>query len=182
MIDGEVRAEYFNWLCGLIDNRRFGKDVSYIQLLSHLDDIPFRYTFELDENRYNDGISLRKRFASDHGFEPGYFAQVFTTPCSVFEMMVALALRCEETIMDNPAMGNRTGQWFWGMIVSLGLGHMSDERYDEEYIDYVVDKFLNRDYAPNGKGGLFTVRNTEIDLRRVEIWRQLMAYLDNIGE
>ena len=33
--------------------------------------------------------------------------------CSVLEMMIALAIRCEEHIMDDPDVGNRTGQWFW---------------------------------------------------------------------
>lgn len=43
-------------------------------------------------------------------------------PCSVLEMIIALAIRLEEHIMDDPDIGNRTGQWFWDMIVSLGLG------------------------------------------------------------
>ena len=37
-----------------------------------------------------------------------------------------------------------------------------------------------REYAPDGRGGLFTIRNCEEDLRKVEIWYQLCWYLDTI--
>ena len=99
-------------------------------------------------------------------------------PCSVLEMMVALAIRCEETIMDNPAYGDRTAQWFWGMIRTLGLYSMTDDRFDQEYVDMVIDRFLNRDYEPNGEGGLFKINNCKYDLRKIEIWYQLCWYLD----
>ena len=101
-------------------------------------------------------------------------------PCSVFEMMVALAQRCE-AVMDDPKIGDRTGQWFWGMIASLGLNGMSDNHYDEKYVKDVINRFLDREYEPNGKGGLFTIRNCEHDLRDVEIWYQLCWYLDTIS-
>lgn len=92
--------------------------------------------------------------------------------------MIALAVRCEEHIMDDPDIGDRTGQWFWNMIVSLGLGSMTDERFDGEYVDEVVDIFLNREYERNGEGGLFTVNDTDRDMRNVEIWYQMHWYLN----
>ena len=96
-------------------------------------------------------------------------------------MMIALSIRCEETIMDDPKIGDRTGQWFWGMISNLGLSSMIDKRFDEEYVWYNIERFLNRDYEADGKGGLFTIKNTNRDLRKVEIWIQLCWYLDNIA-
>jgi hypothetical protein len=94
-------------------------------------------------------------------------------------MMVALASECEET-MDDPNVGDRTGQWFWGMIVNLGLGSMADYNFDYDYVDGVIQRFLNREYEPNGRGGLFTIRNCTEDLRTVEIWSQLCWYLGTI--
>ena len=82
--------------------------------------------------------------------------------------------------MDDPDLGDRTSQWFWRMIVSLGLGSMVDERFDISMVHDVVERFLNREYEPNGKGGLFTIRHCEYDLRDVEIWYQLCWYLDSI--
>ena len=82
--------------------------------------------------------------------------------------------------MDDPLVGDRTGQWFWGMVTSLGLGSMMDDRFDKRYVEDVVVKFLNREYEPNGKGGLFTIKNCDQDLRDVEIWVQLLWYLDTM--
>ena len=82
--------------------------------------------------------------------------------------------------MDNPQYGDRTTQWFWGMINNLGLGHMFNEYFDRDEARYIVNRFLDREYEPNGKGGLFTVRNGTSDLRDVEIWDQLNWYLNDI--
>jgi hypothetical protein len=106
--------------------------------------------------------------------------EALSGPCSVLEMLIALAIRCEETIMDDASMGNRTGQWFWGMINNLGLGGMTDDIVDVGVVDSVIERFLARDYEPNGEGGLFTIRRCSEDLRTVEIWVQLLWYLDTI--
>ena len=94
--------------------------------------------------------------------------------------MVALAFNGEEQIMNDSDYGDRTGQWFWNMIVSLGLGSMSDDNFDERYVYNTITRFLDRDYAPNGQGGLFTIENPAYDMRYVEIWSQFMWYLDEV--
>ena len=141
----------------------------------------FVYFLPMDKNRANDGEDLRYRFIEDCSeYNDKEILRCLDEPCSVFEMMVALAIRCEETIMDDPQVGSRTGQWFWGMIVSLGLGPMMDANYDKKYVNGVLQRFINRHYEPNGKGGLFTIRNCDADLRKIDIWRQLCWYLDSI--
>jgi hypothetical protein len=95
-------------------------------------------------------------------------------------MIMALAIRCEENFMDDPSRGNRTQQWFWGMIRNLGLGSMTDDRFDERAVRKTIEIFLNREYEPDGRGGLFTIRHRREDLRNVEIWYQLCWYLDSI--
>ena len=84
--------------------------------------------------------------------------------------------------MDDPKYGNRTGQWFWNMIVNLGLSNMNDDNFDETYFNRVMQIFLNREYSPNGRGGLFTVKNSPADMRTVEIWYQFMWYLNEFLE
>lgn len=174
----EVKNEYFNWLYELVCEGRYPKEISYRMLLSRLHHTEFVYSIRKDKNRAADGVDLRYRFelACDHMPIERYL----DGPCSVLEMMVALAIRCEETIMDDPSIGNRTSQWFWGMIANLGLGNITDDHYDEGYVDDVIFRFLRREYSPNGKGGLFTVRNCEYDLRDVEIWTQMLHYLDTM--
>nr|DAU60935.1 MAG TPA: hypothetical protein [Caudoviricetes sp.] len=166
-----LQEEYFEWLYNLVCGERYASEISYRKLLAYLHHTEFTWLFPNDQNRAEDGINLRYRFTEEL---PG--------SCSVLEMMIGLAIRCEEWIMDNPNYGNRTRQWFWSMISSLGLGSMHDERFDEAYVKQIVIRFLNREYQPDGRGGLFTIRNCEYDLRDVEIWYQLCWYLDDIAQ
>ena len=181
MIEHGINADYFEWLYEGMCGDRYSKNVSYRKLLERLHSINFRYTIPNDRNRASDGKNLRYSFAVAEGCEdnPEMITEYLEGPCSVFEMMVALAQRCE-SVMDDPKIGDRTGQWFWGMIANLGLNGMTDNRYDEQYVNDVINHFLDREYESNGKGGLFTIRNCEYDLRDVEIWYQLCWYLDTI--
>lgn len=177
-----IISDYFNWLYDLVCGDRFSRHISFRRLLSQLHDTDFTYVVRRDENRAGDGVNLRYRFAmrQDHEDSIDAVVDILEGPCSILEMMIALAIRCEENIMDDPDVGNRTGQWFWGMITNMGLGSMTDDHFDEQYVDDVLTRFLNREYEPNGKGGLFTIRHCDRDLRKVEIWHQLCWYLDSI--
>lgn len=177
MIRETIGNEYFIWLCEMVGHDYSSTRVSFEKLLAHLHKTEFTYLLSMDRNRAEDGLDLRYRFSLTHSRR-----DIPDGPCSVLEMMVALAIRCEENIMDDPEMGDRTGQWFWGMITNLGLGSMTDHRYDRRYVESVVEQFLDRDYYPDGEGGLFTIRNCDCDLRNVEIWHQLCWYLDSITD
>lgn len=178
MIQDDVVNEYFEWLVNIAcaDN----KVVSYRKLLTYLHCVEFVFSEPMDGNRAEDGIELRYRFAHCYlGDDEAEY--LLNGPCSVLEMMLALSIRCEETIMDDPTMGDRTSQWFWGMIASLGLGGMYDKNFDIYRVEDVIERFLNRDYEPDGTGGLFTVRDYDYDMRNIEIWHQLCEYLNSIA-
>lgn len=180
MVRDDVINEYFDWMCQLVSDKQYIGDHSYRKLLSKLHSIPFTYTIDMDGNRAADGIDLRYRF----GYERNYEDYIITSflddkPCSVLEMIVALALRCE-TIMEDPDYGDRTGEWFWGMIESLGLESMDDTSFNRDHVDDVIDIFLSRGYGRDGRGGLFTIKHPKRDLRTVEIWYQMNWYLDSI--
>lgn len=179
MLADQIRNEYFDWMINLVNANRGPKEISYIKLLEYLHNTEFTYLILRDRNRAEDGVDLRYRFGliRKHPEYPEYLSG----PSSVLEMMIALAIRCEECIMDDPAYGNRTSQWFWGMIVSLGLGGMTDAIFDRDYVEECLTRFLNREYERNGKGGLFTVKGTRRDMRKMEIWYQLNAYLNSIA-
>ena len=174
-----IREEYFDWLYELVCKQRYSNRISYKKLLTHLHNTVFRYSILKDQNRAEDGICLRYRFTDEY-YSIKDAEKYLKGPCSVLEMMVALAVRCEENIMDDPNIGDRTGQWFWEMIGNLGLGSMNDTRFDIIYVDEVISKFLDRKYSRDGRGGLFTIKNCHCDLRKVEIWYQLCWYLDSI--
>lgn len=173
----DLKNEYFEWIYSLMCEGRYSENISYRKLLLCLHETEFMYINKNDKNRAEDGVNLRYRFSLWYGFKN--VPSCLNGPCSVLEMLAALAIRCEETIMDDPQIGDRTGQWFWGMIANLGLGSMSDSLFDDLYVGETVARFLNRDYEPNGRGGLFVVRNCTRDLRYVDIWTQMCWYLDN---
>lgn len=174
--------EYFVWLKSLAYGEHFATGRSFDELLALLHRIEFTYSIPMDQNRAEDGISLRYRYAitTDCPYSVDEVLYEIDGPCSVLEMMLALAIRCEEDIMDDPGLGDRIKQWFWGMIVNLNLGGLHDGNFDQRHVEQVILRLLNRDYEPNGRGGLFTVRHPIRDLRDVEIWTQLLWYLDDI--
>ena len=175
--DNQVRSEYFEWLYNYVCNGRTNESISYIKLFELLHSTEFTYIIRKDMNRARDGIDLRYRFAMTR--DDDSIMDVLEGPCSVLEMVLALAIRCEETIMDNIEYGDRTAQWFWNMLHSIGISRMSDDIFDEEFVREKIEIFLNREYEPDGKGGLFYIKNCTGDLRELEIWSQLCWYLYN---
>lgn len=179
----EVIDAYFNWIFDLVCKDRFAPEISFRELLLHLHKTRFRYSIPRDQNRAKDGEDLRYRFAltqAEYPDEVDRILDILNRPCSVLEMMVALAIRAEEAIMDDPNIGDRTRQWFWTMLSNLGLASMSDRYFDRTFVIDQLERFMDRDYAPDGKGGLFRIRDCDRDLRNVEIWHQLCWYLDSI--
>lgn len=176
--ENRIRSDYFEWMYDLMCDNRFADTITYRQLFTFLHNTEFTYFVPYDENRADDGIALRYRFCLLHDCEDMEYC--LDGPCSVLEMMVALAIRCEERIMLDPIKGDRTAQWFWTMMSSLGLSSMTDYNFNDWLVNDIVTRFLNREYEPDGRGGLFTVKGWERDARDAEIWHQLMAYLNSL--
>lgn len=181
MTKNELKRKYFDWMTRLVSD---GPTNDFYNLMAYLHTIEFKYILERDENRMQDGIELRYRFAYANEVDPYLIDEyLFSEGCSVFEMMVALANKCEESIMDNPEFGNRQYRWFLAMIDSLGLSDVHDyDMFDYVLVNNIIEKFLNREYSENGKGGLYTVSKPPKDMRDVEIWYQMCWYIDELIE
>lgn len=178
MFRDQIINDYFEWLWNFTKCRGHSQNRKIITLLHNIE---FRYSIPMDANREEDGIDLRYRFITEVGI-PRNYQEVYgylDGPCSVLEMMIALAIRCEESIMDDPDIGDRTSEWFWLMMKNLGLDYMSDRKFDRDVAEEKISIFLDRKYKRNGEGGLFVV-NGRKDLRKVEIWYQMCWYLDTI--
>ncbi|MBQ7647119.1 MAG: hypothetical protein IJS94_07610 [Clostridia bacterium] len=168
----DLNRDYFEWLCDLVCQGRYSKNrVRYSELLKALSEKEFFYFVPMDENRKEDGINLRYRFEN----ETGLTACPELLSCTVFEMMAALSLRCEEDMLDR---SNAASLIFWDMIESLGLLDMEDGYFDQIAFNRIISILLRRDYEPSGKGGLFTIRKKGKDMRLAEIWYQLCWYLN----
>lgn len=176
----DVEKRYFDWVYELVCGKWEPRNLSFRYLLQFLYDTDFLPDNEMDENRAVDGTNLRGRFMDEHPDIPGNNVNIALRgkECSMLEMMVALALRCEEQIMEDPNAGYRAGQWFWNMVVSLGLAAMDDNRFHRSRAEFVMERFRRRDYQPNGAGGLFTLQNPKEDMRTLDIWYQMMAYIN----
>ena len=167
----DIREQYFAWIYHIAvkDGER-----SYRRLLRYLFQKEYRYTIPFDGNRASDGLYLRNRCdvcpASD-----------LIGPCSVLEMMVALALRIEENIMYDYEIGDRTSVWFTSMLISLGIFHMTDALFDEQYVGTCIENWMSHNYSYDGHGSLFTLRNPLQDMRTVEIWLGAMWWLDELN-
>ena len=174
-----MREEYFDWLYSLA----MGKDENYIVLCEFLDSIDFEYVNPMDSNRYEDGVTMRYRFAYDKSLPRAAIAgEIDNKQCSIFEMMVALAVRIEEDVMEDSSHEDRTSLWFKDMLKSLTLDDMTNRNFDRDRAEKVIDAFLLRRYQQNGRGGLFTVNDAPGDMRRAEIWYQAMWYVNNLIE
>lgn len=173
--------EYENWLCLLAIPNKETRE-KYSILLNKLFETTYFNTLELDENRIIDAVNLRGLYAEvkEKYWDPdNYQNELEDKPCSVLEVMVALARRVEDQIMTDLDISNHAGFWFMSMIKNLGLEELTDDSWYESKFSAVMTIFLNRLYDPNGKGGnLFIVEKPREDMRTTDIWYQCMWWLD----
>ena len=168
--------KYLNWLCDFVCDKRSKK--AFSKLLYILYETDFYAVLDRDNNRVADGLELRRRFLEENGYDVSLEDNIFQDKrCSVLELMVALAIRCEDNLMTNPDIGDRTSKWFWVMLHNLRLDGMTDNTIDENEVNYILTVFIDRQYDYDGWGGLFTVQNPRRDMREVEIWYQMCWYL-----
>lgn len=171
-----VNATYVIWLTD-IATEGHAKDCRYIQLFAQLMNTPFRWCagIPLDENRAYDGRSLRKKFCKHTGSDMALSPE--DAPASVLEVLVALAMRIESDIMHDSEYGDRTSLWFKYMIESLGLDQCTDVAYDASYVNATLERFMDRQYEPCGRGGLFTTADPTVLMPTIEIWQQAQIWL-----
>lgn len=176
-----IEDRYTDWLM----QQAMGQDRSYDELLIFLYNKPFIYSLRMDENRAEDGRELRYIFGEKNGIPLKDIQSGLDSgrDCSMLEMMVGLARRCESQIMVDMEEGEQPERWFIVMIKNLGLGNQSNGNFDYEKADYITDRFLAHQYSYYGDGSLFSVCNPRHDMRQTDLWYQAMWYLtENYSE
>ena len=169
-------ADYYEYLRDMAKADKY-EDVSYDLLLEQLYRTDFRYQIPKDLNRAKDGKNLRLTYA-DEVFEGFYNEDDILQPnCSVLEMMLALSKRIEVDIMGVPGEDDPS-KWFWLMIDNLGLLDFTDDSYNMNEVEHILDRWMTRQIKTNGSGGLFPLDSPKRSQRRLEIWFQMADYLE----
>lgn len=182
-----IKQEYFDYILKLVHADGDGEFYNYTHLMYRLWQYPYRPGNQYDSNRASDGVDFRYySFAYDMGlpYELIDESSIYNMPCSVLEMMVALAKRIEVDYMSN-WREDRTYVWFWRMIDSLGLQSYDDWSWDSysenNPVDTALDRFMAGLYEPDGRGSLFIIKDQEYDCRLYEIWANAQKWIhDNM--
>ena len=161
---------YQRWLRGLVD--RPGPSFDILFDIAWVTD--FKHSVPNDDNRAEDGLKLREAFELETSLK-----LVALGECRVLELLIALAIRLNESVYDyhNP---DQTTHWFWKLIENLEIHHYDgvDQVETINEISATFERLNYREYNENGtNGGLFPLISANEDQRNVEIWYQMMAYL-----
>lgn len=127
-----------------------------------------------DDNRVEDGRALRYEFVEETRTHVDQ--EWLDLPCSMFEMLIGLSRR-----LAFEADGQPRG-WFWHLMTNIGLQKCNDAflitDVQLQQVDQILDIVIWRRYDADGHGGLFPLKKMPSrDLREVELWYQMSAYL-----
>lgn len=163
---------YFDWLLTLIcyDNYQSYK-IKYKRVLECLYAADFFPIFDRDYNRASDAKILRQTYCE---IDPRMYDWAYED-ISVLEMLIVLAKRMEQEYMFDDELGDRTAVWFWEMIDNLGMLQVG---LSKRCMLSIIDNFLKRRYSYDGIGNIFYIPNCRQDLRSIEIWAQMMLYIN----
>jgi hypothetical protein len=171
---------YFLWLCDLINadmNR-------YSELCFALHSIDFVWVLELDEDRAEDGLSLRRKYYEQDISED--WIMFLDKPCSVFEALIGIARRMNYILEDEDS-NDMSFMYFWEFIKNLGLKKYSNVRLkgrpkelielDLIDIQTICDDWMNRNFGPDGSGTPFPLEFPFSDQRLQTINSSMNAYV-----
>ena len=159
--------EYYDWLCDMVDIQ---SHKNYSMLLSYLFDKEFFWTVKNDVNRAEDGKNLRHIFISETEFDDDLWVD---EPCSVLEMLIALARRTSIDIMPDLEMD--ISYWFWQFLDNINALKMSNFSFEVSKICEICDNLMQK----SGKNELFCVKKiTQREKKVTEFWYLLQFWLD----
>jgi hypothetical protein len=167
-----IREKYLNWLMRKI----FPAGEHYHHLCEQLHAIPFNDQVPNDYNRSAEGRELRREFLSTlSSVEMGDYTELEDLGlASVLEVLIALSRRADFVV------GIGESAWAMKFLENLNLLGFDDRHYRLSHarkIDEIVRVFNNREYTRTGEGGIFPLKRSRRDQRRVELWYQMSAYI-----
>ena len=179
-MDRVFGQEYWNWIVDRMHGRR------HQMLFETLHDVKFQWCPDvpMDAARETDGRYLRRLFEDESGIRMP--EEALSYPASFLEVVVALADSMEDSVMYSPGSESDSSRWFWMMLDNMGIGDCDDEWFAETfdakmYVLQRVDDVMLRRYSFDGHGGLFPLCESRKDMRLVDLWYQMNAYVIEKG-
>lgn len=142
---------------------------TYLQLFSELHNKEFVWLVPNDDNRLQDGLELRGEFFQVYGEDIG------EEGASVLEVLIALSRRLAFTADGDPEV------WAWRLIQNLELDKFWDPLKSAsklQDLDNRLEALIWRTYHSDGQGGFFPLAWPEEDQRKVELWYQMNAFIE----
>lgn len=170
-------SPYLHWLI-----RKNGL-TRYSRLCSILFHSRFYSRIPMDDNRAGDGLYMRNAYISSHALNTDPLTYHLDGECSVLEFLIAFADRVEEAV----SYTHDRRYWLSYFLTNMGLIDFDDRFFEdnpgreldiESAVDERVHILLDRRYAPNGcNGGLFVMKDPNVDIRPMEYWWQMQHYV-----
>lgn len=176
-MNASIDEMYLGWLYAEAGYSQRGRhSQTHWCLLAQLYSKEFVWSVPNDDNRLVDGVDLRMQFLELNQIrtpDPKWME----LGCNMLELLIAISRRLSFLQDGEPSV------WFWHLLEVLDLEQYNDTRYNmtvEGLVDQTLNRVIYRQYEPNGVGGLFPLRNPKHDQRKVELWSQLNAYLNEL--
>lgn len=178
MDDEPLESLYFRWLYDQVVPVLDIEGVSsYWRVCSIMHSMIFKDLVEYDSNRIAEVTTLRDEFLMTlKRPTPHDRNDILFPDATIFEVLVMLAKRAN-LMVEMDLM-----KWFQLFLRNLRL-----DRFHDCYcmtgrtggINRTLTRFNNRTYRPNGNdGGLFPLAHPTRDQRRVELWYQMGAFMN----
>lgn len=156
-------------------------------LARYMYETDFRSSIDDDKIQMEKALELRKEYAESvyEGANERASDRVWKSilgPCSMLEMVIYLADSIDKIV--NESEENRYSEFFHILVDNAKLTKFDDEDYDlkgDTVLKYWLDKIdfiLDRKYSKDGKGGFFPLEKPKKDQRKVPIWYQMNAWLE----
>lgn len=170
MTGSAIRHQYLDWLILQVGDESVN-DIHPVCTQMHQKE--FIWFIANDDNRIQDALDLRLEFLYETGLEVPSDA-LRLVHVSVLEVLVALSRRID---FQN-SMGADHAAWM--LMDHLGLtrfrGRLSPN--DRMVIDDILETLIWRRYDADGQGSFFPLAWPDgEDMRKVEIWQQMHAWL-----
>lgn len=177
MRNSTILKDYKAFLMENVENRTH-KVVDYSLLLDTLFNIPFNAYIDMDNNRIQDAICMREEYLETDKMRGFDVSAVEDRYISAFEVLFALAKRLENDILCDPMEEiDHSADHFWMFLKNLGVEKCSNGRFSEAIVRDKVEKWVRREYQKDGFGSIFPVTKPKCDMRKLEIWDQMNAFL-----